>query len=227
METFKIDTFTEFHELISEYESSNFSFRGQSDSSWELIPKIGRKEYSKLYDEKLAFESWQRYATSHLKEKPKDDWDWLTIAQHHGLATRLLDWSRNPLVALFFSSIDLNTKKDGAVFILDNKATTIITEKTKPFDISFSGVFYPKVIASRVISQRSIFTISHKPTVSFELLRGEFEIKKIIINGNSKPKIQKSLELYNINEYSIYQDLDNLSNYLNRFIRKDDFDKIK
>ena len=75
---------------------------------------------------------------------------------------------------------DLDTKKDGAVFILDNKGRTIITEKTKPFDISFSGVFYPKGIASRVISQRSIFTISHKPTVSFESLRGEFEIKKII-----------------------------------------------
>ncbi len=227
METFTIDSFSKYHDIVSRFEDSNFCFRGQSDSNWKLIPKIGRKEYSKLKDEKVPVESWKRYATSHLNEKPIDDWDWLTVAQHYGLATRLLDWTKNPLVALFFSTIDFDTKRDGAVFILNNKDEAINTEKVNPFNISFSGVYYPKGIATRVISQRSIFTVSHKPSLSFEDLQSKYEIKKIIITGNAKPKIQKSLELYNINEYSIYQDLDNLSIYLNRFIRKDNLDKIK
>ncbi|MEX8546905.1 MAG: hypothetical protein V5804_04815 [Mucilaginibacter sp.] len=104
------------------------------------------------------------------------------------------------------------------VFIVDFKNHPLTTDGD-PFDITSSGFFYPKGLTARVISQRGVFSISHEPTISLEKNIKEYEFIKIVINKKSKKEIQKQLEQYGINEYSIYQDLDSLSDYLNRFIR--------
>jgi hypothetical protein len=108
---------------------------------------------------------------------------------------------------------------DGSVFLLDHKGVVLRTEGTDPFSITSSGMFYPRAIVSRVPSQRGVFSISSDPQVSFEISKGNFDIQRLVIEAKSKPKMQKVLQQYNINEYSIYQDLDNLSNYLNRLMR--------
>lgn len=71
-----------------------------------------------------------------------------------------------------------------------------------------------------------MFSISHKPELSLEKLMENKKFIKIKIKGSSKKSIQKILEQYGINEFSIYQDLDNLSNYLNRFILNKELDSI-
>jgi hypothetical protein len=97
-----VDSFAELHEVLSGYRKSNWIFRGHSEANWRLLPKIGRPPFSKI-EEGSIFASWKRRAVEFVDSTPRDEWDWLAISQHHGLATRLLDWSFNPLVAAFFA----------------------------------------------------------------------------------------------------------------------------
>ena len=104
-----------WHDLLEKYRSNVFKYRGQSDKDWKLIPKAGREIISKSNDETI-FIQWKRRAKFYLKNQNLNDWELLSIAQHTGLPTRLLDWSHSPLVALFFCCSE-NLEKDGAVFI--------------------------------------------------------------------------------------------------------------
>lgn len=222
MKVESVNSFIEFHNIIQDFSTANYLFRGQQNIAWDLTPKIGREDFKKnvpsFFEEDTILKAWLRYSEQLIVNKPKDRWDELTFAQHYGLATRLLDWTKNPLVALFFATGDFNNITDGSVFIMNFKNKTLKTGEYEPFKIKKSGVFYPKGLSARVINQRGVFTLSHKPKISLEQLRPDFEFIKINIRGESKKEIQKQLELYGINEFSIYQDLDNLSNYLNRFI---------
>lgn len=93
-------SFADLHDRLSSYRGG-WIFRGHSDPAWRLVPKGGRPPF--LGRDKELFESWKRRALEYLTMRPNSDWDWLAIAQHHGLATRLLDWTTNPLNAAYFA----------------------------------------------------------------------------------------------------------------------------
>lgn len=230
MKIIDINNFIDFHKVVEEHSSANFLFRGQQNFDWELIPKIGRPEFSKnvpsYFKEEFIIRSWVRYSGQLLKNDPVDEWDELTLAQHHGLATRLLDWTKNPLVALYFATFDLNETMDSSVFILDFQNMVLSTKEYNPFDKDLNGVFYPKGLSSRVINQRGVFTISGKPELSLEKILTDFTFTKLRIKSKARKNILRNLEQYGVNEFAIYQDLDNLSNYLNRFITNKELDQI-
>lgn len=230
MKIIQINTFKEYHDVVEKYSGTNFAFRGHSDFDWELIPKIGREDYKKAMTrritEKLFLESWIRYSSQLSTHHPVDSWDYLSLAQHHGLATRLLDWTKNPLIALFFATQNLDIEHDASVYIMNFRDLVLKTTQLDPFTLAQSGIFYPKGLTARVISQRGIFTISHKPSTPLQSLLPENEFIKLRIDNSCKKQILKTLEQYGINEFSIYQDLDNLSNYLNRYLVNIELDEI-
>jgi len=95
-------------------------FRGQSDYKHKLLPSIFRQGEAfegVTYNEQGMFNEFKRrhpdQSTNH-----KTTYEWLTLMQHHGLPTRLLDWSSNLLVALYFCCINENDK-DGALYVFD------------------------------------------------------------------------------------------------------------
>jgi hypothetical protein len=112
-------------------------FRGHIDASWPLRPSIQR-EFSEFLQAPEDFYEHERYYASDfqhaasviLAQKPAlDDFSgWLTLMQHYGLPTRLLDWSRSALFALYFTIVDgayidnragETVPVDGAVWLLD------------------------------------------------------------------------------------------------------------
>src|SRR5688572_9039340 len=91
----------------------NWVFRGVGDAhKHQLVPKIGRDP--RLYSlplERVIFANFKRRAPQFINIRGMTEWDLLALAQHHGLPTRLLDWTTNPLVAAYFAvtSEPLNT----------------------------------------------------------------------------------------------------------------------
>ena len=89
-------------------------WRGQAKAEWHVVPSAFRGNteqtyvYQSLGAEQEAIRRFRRQARGRAIELPK--WDdhigWLALAQHHGLATRLLDWSEALNSGLYFSVHD-------------------------------------------------------------------------------------------------------------------------
>ncbi|TFF97313.1 MAG: FRG domain-containing protein [Promethearchaeota archaeon] len=103
------------------------AFRGLPDCDYKLkttLIRLGGK-YRKL--EPHLLRNFQKYAGKEITKYSGQDitsfdtiWHWMIVGQHHGLPTRLLDWTYSPLVALYFAAADEDKlNKDGVVWIVD------------------------------------------------------------------------------------------------------------
>lgn len=96
---------------------STFAYRGIAREHFSLLPSLARlgRPYPNM--ERNLLKQFQKYAHKELVEKDTD-WHWLSVAQHHGLPTRLLDWTYSPFVALHFATCDLDAHpgEDAAVW---------------------------------------------------------------------------------------------------------------
>lgn len=95
---------------------SSLIHRGMKDADWRLQSSIERLN---LFNrERDLLRNFQKYARDVTVERTRP-WDWLAIAQHHGLPTRLLDWTYSPLVALHFAIADVAYARPSVVWSLD------------------------------------------------------------------------------------------------------------
>lgn len=222
MKETKLKSIEHLHKFLDKYrKSSRFKFRGQCDESWELIPKAGRDEFTKVDDEKI-FGHWKRRAITYIDRENHTDWELLAIAQHTGLPTRLLDWTQNPLVAVFFAVAN-DLEKDGAVFIY--KANfRVITEKVSPFNLSENILLYiANASSQRIANQFGHFTIHKNATIPLNENTQDGYLEKLIIPAELKKEISHMLNHYGISYLTLFPDLEGLSKHLGWFIKNYDF----
>lgn len=99
-------------------------FRGCKDVCWPLLTSLDRlggihPPHTKAHLEEHILRNFIRYSRPHLTQQPANEWELLVTAQHHGLPTRLLDWSYSPLVAAHFATMGGSPDTDRVVWRLD------------------------------------------------------------------------------------------------------------
>lgn len=160
-----------FMAFIEERRHSRWVFRGCGSPSYDLVPSVGRKRAAyQLADEIRVFRSFQKSAGLYLDATPGNDWDWLALAQHYGLPTRLLDWSTNPLVAAFFAVSSGPQDDDAVIYAYNVRDEDLIDTGLykDPFVFDTVGFLLPDRSVRRIVSQRGLFSAHPEPNKAWE-----------------------------------------------------------
>ena len=194
-----------FEAFVARLSAPEWVFRGHGDSTWKLRPKIGREDMLGPWEPEAEinlFQDFCRRARQFEAGVEFNSWDWLALAQHYGLPTRLLDWTENPLVAAYFA-VEGGAETEALIAavrvrdrdylnLLGNEQTPTsdsretylgsLGTRPSPFEgntwppLLNSGVAFlrPLIRASRMVSQRGVFSIHLKPNEEWRGFRQGF-----------------------------------------------------
>jgi hypothetical protein len=227
MKDVTVTDFASLHEVLRRFrKDKRWLFRGQADASWKLLPKAGRLPYS-LVEDRQVFESWKRRAIEHIRILPNSDWEWLAVAQHHGLVTRLLDWTTNPLNAAFFAVRE--ARQSDAVIHAARFNLRVETEaEPNPMHYTGVGIYWPPGMVPRITRQGGLFTIHGNPSIPLEARpTGLTDLARIVIPNESRDPLLRELSYYGINAVTLFPDLDGLSAFLNWTVESQEYWEVK
>jgi len=219
------DTLPDFNKWVGIVSkgNSNTVFRGQR-KGWPLLPSICREEFNNsrlLKAEKELLETFKKDARDCLHLQPETDWDWLVVGQHHGLPTRVLDWSENPLVALWFA-LEKHKKKgsEPEVWALRiNKSDVIsLLENARPFQGNRTKLFRTSFKIPRVNKQKGCFILfKYIEKIEEGFVRLErnkklrHKIEKIVIPKRVAPELINQLQDLGYNREGLFPDIDKVA----------------
>jgi hypothetical protein len=176
-----IESWEQLAPIVRSLFKSRWIFRGVSDAKHDLRPKIGRPgarrdagtggqlPYSKSEERRLLAQ-FSREAQPHFGFTPRNELELLAYGQHHGLPTRLLDWTESVLVAAFFAVENANPTQPAAIYGVE--CPHLADPDLSPFDYPASAppvLVRPPHISPRITSQSAVFTLHHDPTASWEI----------------------------------------------------------
>ena len=253
MKEITIKSWSEFERFVSRKNYRKWIFRGESDADWHLlsslhrafkeaeeinrvnIKKIGISE--KYKHEKGMIDRFKCHAHLYLNHLPKEDdlFSWLSLMQHYGAPTRLLDFTFSPFVALFFAlefaqkssclyCINHNEIKrfDDEYFGEDKREVyNRVFENEKGEDPALLFAFEPAFANQRLLAQQGLLVATNDLRYTHEKVLDVYDIDdenvvKIIIPSRLRYSCLRKLNQMNINSANIYPGLDGFCKSLRR-----------
>ena len=236
---FNVKSFEHFVNLMRIHNDNKIRlYRGQKDDlplDSNLFRIVKKKNCeNEFYEiEKRVFNEFKRSSLIFNKKISEyNDWDILAIAQHYGLPTRLLDWTSDPLTALWFAFEDENKEKKEAIrivwgFVVEDEYLANF-KKENPFKERFIKVFQPRNLDDRIGTQNSWFSVQNRnffgpakeggdglPNLAEnksmdKLEEFEFHLARFLIPNDLRIDILNKLDVMGVNYFSIFPDLTGL-----------------
>lgn len=214
-----IRSWSDLTNLLPQLAQHTWLFRGEPRLGLDLKPKAGRVGKARGAARKLPFnpahekavlQLFKTQARPYLGHTPVNDTEWLAVAQHHGMHTRLLDWSESLLVAAYFAVANAGVDGHAVIHGICDVPEISPKEEAIPFAIKKVVLYRPPHIAARIPAQSSVFTVHPDPTAS---LRSR-SLRSWVIADNACMKIKRMLDACAINESTLFPDLDGLARHL-------------
>ncbi|HEY3544049.1 MAG TPA: FRG domain-containing protein [Gaiellaceae bacterium] len=220
---------------------SSFAYRGHTDAAAGLASALVRLG-GDVELERQLMRAFRKYASQDAV--PHDtDWDWLALGQHHGLPTRLLDWTYSPYVALHFATQNLEKyDRDGVVWMLDyvraheqlpprlrealddegaQVFTTELLAEVAPgltdLDGEAGGDGFVLFVEPPSFDSRIVNQYALFSVMSPSDLHIEDRATRVVIPAGLKWEIRDKLDQANVTERVLFPGLDGISRWLARY----------
>lgn len=220
-------------------------FRGQGDAGWPLQCSLAR--YGGLEREMPLIKRFEQNALPHMAARPQNEWEWLFVMQHHGLPTRLLDWTESALVGLYFAVNDPSPDAEqnaGALWALLpmglNKHSKIESryegdipgfgddehlDQYLPSAVEKQKIQFGPVAAialrntPRIQMQQGVFTVNHKELTALDIDGGGDYVWRYVIPPDAKAELRRELRILNITKLALFPELPNVAQHAKDVLR--------
>lgn len=227
-------TWTEYKNWVGSLAKAkkNYYCRGQANDTWKLQTSFHRESVRNavtLLDYLDTVIPEVHYHISAIRDeiidlrKEEEFGAFLSLIQHHGFPTPLLDWSLSPYIAAYFAFKEVNSEVPGSdnvkIYIFDYLEWTQSFKQVlnlRDTEVSYVSVLRPYArFNPRIVPQQGAFTVTNVNDMEHYILTRQDEVNKkflytALLSVKEKPNVLRELNLMGINEMTLFPSIDGI-----------------